>query len=274
MAFEINTNINSLIAQKTLNTTQAQLSQTLNRLSSGLRINSAKDDAAGLAISESMEKSVRALKQGSRNGNDGISLIQTTEAALDDMLNSLQRMRELSSQASNGTYASSDLTNLDTEYQALKAGIDRVSSAATFNGVALTTGGTINIQVGEGNDAAVDQISFVLPTTSSTSLGISSSDITSASDASTAMGDLDTAISSITTALASLGATYSNIDAAVQNNESRMVSLQAAKSRITDVDFAEESANLAKLNILSQSGVAMLAQANNTPQMVLQLLRQ
>jgi flagellin len=271
----INTNVNSLLAQQYLTDNQSRLSQTLNRLSSGLRINDAKDDAAGLSIAEQMQESILALRQGSRNGNDGISLIQVAQTAMTDTLNLLQRMRQLAAQGASGTYGTSDLSNMDKEFQSLKGEIERVSQVTVFNNISLLQNatGTLSIQVGTGNTSN-DVISITLTKTDTTTLGISSNDLTSSTDASTALGTLDTAIGTITTGLAQLGANESNLLAAISNDDATANSFDIAKSRIMDADFALESSNMAKFNILNQSNVAMLAQSNAIPQLVLQLLQQ
>lgn len=271
MGIIVNTNVGSLVAQGYLNTNQAKLSKTLNRLSSGLRVTEAKDDPAGLAIAQSMLSSVRALKQGSRNGGDGVSLLQTAQGAMTQTLDILQRMREIASQASSGTYTSTNLTNLDTEFQALLTEIDRVQSTSTFNGVDLLNGGSVSIQIGEANTGN-DRISLTLTATSASDLGIDSSDVTSNGNAQSALDAVKDAIDTVTTGLASLGASQSNLEAAIGSNDIRATNLDTARSRIMDADYAEESANLAKYMIMNQSNVAMLSQANSVPQLALKLL--
>lgn len=263
-----------MVAQTNLSKTQNKLNETINRLSSGLRVNSAKDDAAGLAIASGMEKEVKALAQGVRNANDGISLIQTAEAAMTAQLNSLQRMRELAAQSNSETYSNANRTNLNEEFTALRDEINRVANTTSFNGTnLLAANATIDIQVGSGNGAN-DTLSFDLTGTDSTDLGINASQIDTIGNADTAIGTLDTAIDTITTALATIGAGQSNLEAAITNNQARADALSAAKSRIMDVDFAKESAELSKFQILNQAGVSMLAQANSSGQQVLNLLRQ
>lgn len=268
----VNTNISSLMAQQNLTTNQTKLAKTLERLSSGLRITEAKDDPAGLAIAESMQESIRALRKGSRNGNDGISLVQTAQGAMSQTLNILQRMREIASQASTGTYSSTDLANLDTEFQVLMSEVDRVQAVSTFNGISVLNGGSLSIQVGE-NSTSNDRLTITLTDTDTTTLTITGGDVTSNANAQTALDDLDTAIESITTGLAQLGAAQSNLEAAIGSNDIRATNLESARSRIMDADYAEESANLAKYMILNQSNVAMLSQANSAPQLVLSLLK-
>ena len=276
MSIAINTNVNSLLAQNYLSANQSGLSQALNRLSSGLRINNAQDDAAGLAIAQGMQESSMALRQGSRNGNDGVSLLQTGQSALTDTLNLLQRMRELASQASSGTYSTSDLTNLNTEFSALNNEINRVASNTTFNGISLTNNstGSLAIQVGSGNTSN-DRLSITLTNTTTGTAGLSTSglSVSSNSGAQGALDTLATAIQTVTTALAGFGASEANLQAAITGNDSIATDLDSAKSRIMDADFASESGNLAKFNILNQANVSMLSQANSSPQMVLKLLQ-
>lgn len=271
MGITVNTNVGSLVAQGYLSSNQTKLSKTLQRLSSGLRVNDAKDDPAGLAIAENMQESIRALKQGSRNGNDGVSLLQTAQGAMSQTLNLLQRMREIASQAASGTYSSTDLGNLDTEFQNLLTEVDRVQSVSTFNGIALLDGGSLDIQIGEANTTN-DRISLTLTTTDSTTLAINTADVTNSTNAQSALDSLDGAIQDITTGLADLGAAQSNLEAAINANDIRATNLDTARSRIMDADYAEESANLAKYMIMNQSNVAMLSQANAAPQLVLKLL--
>ncbi len=271
MGIIVNTNVGSLVAQSYLNSNQSKLSKTLNRLSSGLRVTEAKDDPAGLAIAQSMMSSVRALKQGSRNGGDGVSLLQTAQGAMTQTLDILQRMREIASQASSGTYSSTDLSNLDTEFQALLGEIDRVQTTSTFNGVDLLNGGSVSIQIGEANTGN-DRISITLTATAATDLSIDAEDVTTNSNAQSALDAVKDAIETVTTGLASLGASQSNLEAAISSNDIRATNLDTARSRIMDADYAEESANLAKYMIMNQSNVAMLSQANSVPQLALKLL--
>lgn len=272
MSITINTNVSSLLAQQSLGKTQDELAQTINRLSTGQRINTAKDDAAGLAISQGMTSQINCIRQGARNGNDGISLIQTAEGGLNSSLNLLQRMRELATQASSGTYATGDLANLDTEYQSLTTEIDRIASTVNFNGTSLmSTASTVAVQVG-ANNSANDRISIALISATTTSLAITG-DLTTNGNAQAALALLDTAIDTVTTGLAGLGASHSKIEAAVEGDMDQVTNLEAARSRIMDTDFAAESANLAKFQILQQSGAAMLSQANSTGQVVLKLLQ-
>lgn len=272
MAITINTNVSSLFAQQYLNNNTSKLSDTIGRLSSGLRINSAKDDAAGYAISINMQNTISGLKQGSRNANDGISALQTAEGAMGQITNLLQRMSELASQASNGIYQSSDSANLNAEFTKLRDEIDRVTNTSKFNGVNLLDGSSISIQVGAGSTSN-DKLTINLVNTSAATLGVNSLDVGSATNASSAISAIKTALDTVTTGLADLGAYQSNLEKAIDTNNTFSANLQNARSRIMDTDYAQETANLAKFNILNQSNVAMLAQANAAPQLVLQLLR-
>lgn len=272
MAITVNTNLTALVAQKNLNQTQDKLSMTLNRLSSGLRVNNAKDDAAGLAIAEGMSARIKGLTQGGRNGNDGISLIQTAESGMQQSLLLLQRMRELATQAATGTYGTSNLANLDVEFQNLKGEIDRVAATSDFNGTNVLSGGTISIQVGSQNTAN-DRLNINLTSAGATALAVDANDVLSNATAQTSIDAIDTAIKTVTTGLAQLGASQSNLEAAVRGNEDRVSRLEGARSRIMDTDYAAESSRLAQYQILQQSGVAMLSQANSSGQVVLRLLQ-
>ncbi len=271
MALTINTNLSSLYAQQYLAKNQSQLSNTLLRLSSGKRINMSSDDPAGLAIANTMQSNIDGLNVGSRNAQDGVNLVQTASGAMQEILADLQLMKQLAVQAANGTNGSGDLANLDAEYQALLGAVDRIASATNFNNVAILNGGSITIQIG-ANATSNDQITINLVATSASSLGISGSALTSSSIAFNVIGSLGTAIETLTTGLATLGANAVNLNSAIANNNTYATSLSAAKSAILDADYAAESANMAKYSILMQSDIAMLAQANSSPQLVLKLL--
>lgn len=275
MPISVNTNTNALLAQQYLSTNQAGLTQAMQRLSSGLRINDAADDPAGLAISTTMTQTANSLQQGARNGNDGISLIQSAETAINDISGLINQMSQLATQAANGTYSSTQLNDIQTEFSALLSEINRVANVTDFNGVKLLNGttGSITIQVGSGNTSN-DRLSITLTdlTTGTAGLNISSLDVSTNSNAQSALSTLSN-ITSVTNALAQLGANEVNMTAAVNNDTALATSLETARSRIRDADFSAESTNLATYNILSQSNVAMLSQANSTPQLVLQLLR-
>lgn len=274
MSLIINTNVSSLFAQQYLGQAQQNLSNTLLKLSSGKRINNASDDPAGMAIAATMMSTVNGLNTGSRNAQDGINLVQTAQGGMQVILNDLQMMKSLAVQAANGTNGSGDLANIDADYQKLLGEIGRLSTSLNFNGISVLGGGSVSIQVGAGN-ASTDTISLSLTdvSTGSAGLNISGTSLTSNSNASSAIGSLSTAISSITTGLATLGAGAINLQAAIQSNSTYATNLTASQSAIQDADYAAESANLAKYTIMSQSDVAMLAQANSAPQLVMQLLR-
>jgi len=288
MAQVINTNVMSLNSQRALGKSQMSMQTSLERLSSGLRINSAKDDAAGLAISERFTSQIRGLDQATRNANDGISLLQTAEGALAEVTNSLQRMRELAVQSANGTYNSSDRQSLQDEFSALQAEIIRNSNVTAFNGINLlantgaTSAETLNIQVGWENGAN-NTIGIATQNLlkSATSGGIkealnstnSIGSVGGAAAAQTALSIIDTALDKVTSIRADFGALQNRMESTVRNNENVIENQSAARSRILDADFARETANLTRTQILQQAGTAMLAQANQAPQGVLSLLR-
>ncbi len=271
----INTNIASLNAQRNLGVSQNSLTTSMQRLSSGLRVNSAKDDAAGLAIAERMGAQVRGMNVAVRNANDGISLAQTAEGALGKVSESLQRMRELAVQSANASNGTSDRTNLDAEFQQLNEEVTRVLTGTKFNGTdLLSTGATLTFQVG-ANNVGTDQID-VVTTDLSVGLGlatVTAGDITTDTNAKTAMDVLDDAIDEITTARATFGAVQNRFDAVIGNLQVASENQSASRSRIMDADFAAETANLSRAQILQQAGTAMVAQANQLPQTVLKLLQ-
>lgn len=274
MAQVINTNIFSINAQRNLMNSQSSMQTSLQRLSSGLRINSAKDDAAGLAISERMTAQIRGLQQGIRNANDGISLAQTAEGALGEVTNALQRMRELAVQAANDTTDTTDKAALDAEYQALASEITRITTATEFNGTAVIGAATtLDFQVGFKSGAdqviSVDTVDVAAETGVAAAIG---GDITDKANANTAMGNIDTALTEVSSVRADFGAAQNRLESTVRNTANIIENQSAARSRIRDADFAAETANLTRTQILQQAGTAMLAQANQLPQNVLQLL--
>jgi flagellin len=273
MALIINTNVSSLFAQQYLTNNQQGLSNTLLRLSSGKRINNAADDPAGLAIASNMMATINGTNVGSRNGQDGINLVQTAQGGMQVILSDLQTMNALAVQAANGTNGSSDLANLDAEYQVLLNQINNLASSLNFNGISLLQGGSVSIQIGAGN-ASSDTLSVTLMNsgTGSAGLNIAGTSLTSEPNASIAIGSLSLAISALTTGLATLGADAVNLQAGIQNNNAYATNLSASESSIMDADYAAESSNLAKFTILNQADIAMLAQANSAPSLVLKLL--
>lgn len=285
MASTINTNVGSLNAQRNLSASQSSLSTSMQRLSSGLRVNSAKDDAAGLAIAERMNAQVRGMNVAIRNANDGISLAQTAEGALGKVGDALQRMRELAVQARNATNSNNDKESLNKEYGELAKEIQRVLGGTKFNGKSIlgSDAGTQTFQVGAGvttNDSidiattdltANSTISTVAGTGGSApTAGIGSAATTS--DLATVITNIDSAIDTINSERATLGASQSRFDSVISNLQISVENQSAARSRIMDADFAAETANLSRAQILQQAGNAMVAQANQMPQQVLQLL--
>jgi len=271
----IGTNIGSLRAGNASAKATQALSQSMERLSTGKRINSAKDDAAGLAIAQSMTSQIKGMGQAIRNANDGISMAQTAEGALDEVGNMLQRIRELAVQSASMTYGTSDRTNLNAEVTELKSQIGAILTNSEFNGVKLFDGnagssGTVKVQVGADANTTVD-LTFAATTT--TTLGVNATTIATAADAQTAIGTVDTALDSVASKRATLGASQSRLQSVVNNLTTTTVNLSDARSRIEDTDFSAETAALAKAQILSQASTAMLAQANQSQQSVLQLLR-
>ncbi len=283
----INTNIASLNAQRSLGMSQSSLSTAMQRLSSGLRVNSAKDDAAGLAIAERMSAQVRGMNVAVRNANDGISLAQTAEGSLGKVADSLQRMRELAVQSANDTNSGSDKDSLDKEFGELAKEIQRVLGATTFNGkhVLGSEAGTLQFQVG-ANTTANDTIDIVTPdlTTDLTITAIAGTDNTGQSrsvidsSATTSaihgvIDSIDTALNTVNSQRAVLGASQSRFDSVISILQVSVENQTAARSRIMDADFAAETANLSRAQILQQAGNAMVAQANQLPQQVLKLLQ-
>lgn len=274
----INTNTAAINAQRNLYNTEMKLSKSLERLSSGLRVNRAGDDAAGLAISENLKSDIRALEQSSRNAADGISVIQTAEGALDEVNGILIRMRELAQQAANETLGASERGYLNTEFQALSAEITRISDTTQFNGTYLLNAsvtGTLDIQVGLGNTAN-DRIGITLTgDRDATGLGINASVLTGA-DNTTALASIATveaAISTVSSARADLGAAQNRLESTIRSIGNAVENLSAANSRIRDVDIAAETSAMTSAQILQQAGVAVLSQANMTPQTALMLLQ-
>lgn len=279
MALTINTNVFSLNAQRNLATTQTQIANPLQRLSSGLRINTAADDAAGLAISERIGSTVRGQTVAIRNANDAISLVQVADGTAEKVSGNLQRMRELAVQAANGTYSSSDRANIQTEFSALQKEITRVAQNTKFNNIALTNSaaGSFSFQVGAGTSSD-NQITVKTSDlrASATGMAVSSSSISvtgsTASNALSAITAIDKAINTVTTNRAELGAGINRTQAVISNLQIAVENQSAARGRIVDADFAAETANLTRLQILQQAGTAILAQANAIPQQALSLL--
>lgn len=277
----INTNIASLNAQRNLNASQSSLATSMQRLSSGLRVNSAKDDAAGLAIAERMNAQVRGMNVAVRNANDGISLAQTAEGALSKVGDSLQRMRELAVQARNSTNSNDDKDSLNKEFRELQNEISRVLGGTTFNGQTIlgSDATALTFQIG-ANTTADDTITVTTTNMASDAAVVlvtgtaSTIDNTStAGSIATVINNIDDALDTINNTRATFGATQSRFDAVISNLQQAVENQSAARSRIMDADFAAETAALSRAQILQQAGNAMVAQANQLPQQVLSLLR-
>ena len=285
MAQIINTNLMSLNAQRNLSATQSALATSVQRLSTGLRVNSAKDDAAGLAIAERMNTQVRGMNVAIRNANDAISLAQTAEGALSKINDMGQRMRELAVQSANATNSESDRASLDAEFQALSAEIKRNLDGTSFNGTKLFAAlATMTFQVG-ANNVATDQIAVVTTnlTADTTMTGIlggggggggaAAADIKTVDKSRDALTKLDTMLATVNSKRAEFGATQNRFEAVIQTLQVSAENQTAARSRIMDADFASETAALTRSQVLQQAGTAMLSQANSLPNNVLSLLR-
>jgi len=282
MSLTVNTNLAGLNAQRNVSKVQTGLAQSVERLSSGLRVNSAKDDAAGLAISMKLTSQVRSLNQAIRNAQDGISVVQTAEGGMNEIHNILTRMRELAQQASTGTLASGDRTALNNEFSDLKSEITRISDTTEFNGLSLLngtlSGSGVSLQVGI-NNTANDRIA-VSGTTfydiDASSIGLTTTNVSSidtAANAQSMLSIVDSAISLVSTRRGNLGGVQNRLGSTIANLGTAAENLAAANARIIDADFAVETANLTKSQIILQAGIAVLSQANTLPQYALQLLR-
>jgi len=272
----INTNVQSLIAQQSLTVNNRGLSKAMEQLSTGKRINSAADDAAGLAISDKMTAQIRGLNQAVRNANDGISMLQTVEGSLTEVTNMLQRMRELAVQAVNGSNSSTDRTALNNEYSQLSTEITRISDKTTWNGMEVvgSAAGAISFQIGDATGATV---TFTFKDINAASFGSVSSAqaevITSDTAATSAIGRLDQAITDVDTYRSQLGAMVNRLTYTADNLTNIATNTSASRSRILDADYAQATTELAKRQIIQQAATAMLAQANQTPSAVLKLLQ-
>ena len=279
MGLRIATNISSLTSQRHLRNTRKLLDKSLERLASGYRINRAGDDAAGLAISEKLRGKIRGLVQAQRNANDGVSLIQVAEGGLNEIQNILVRLRELGVQAASDTIGPKERRYLDEEYQSLKEEMDRIANSTEFNGTVLLdgTGGTLDFQINTGglNLLGVDRISFnaFKLDVNADKLGLEEVGIADKFSSQRSLGIIDMAIDEVASIRGELGALENRLTSTVKNIGISVENLSAARSRIKDVDIANESAELTKRNILMQAGISVLSQANNVPQMALQLLQ-
>ena len=268
----IGTNVSALRASTASNSAEMSLAKSIERLSTGQRINSASDDAAGLAVATRMTSEVRGLNMAIRNANDGISLAQTAEGGMNEITNMLQRMRELAVQSANGTLSAGDRTNLQAEVGELISQIGDVASRTQFNGVALLDGTNASLAIQTGSNAS-ETVSIALTDVDATALGVNATSVATVADANTALTTIGTALDTITTAQATLGASQNRLQTTVSNLTDRVTNITESRSRIMDVDFSAETTNLAKAQILSQASTAMLAQANQSQQGVLSLLR-
>ncbi|MCH2110979.1 MAG: flagellin FliC [Polyangiaceae bacterium] len=273
MAMSINTNVASLSAQKNLSNNQKRLANSFSRLSSGFRVNTAADDAAGLAVSESMKAQIRSYDVAARNAADGVSMAQTAEGALGEVHSILGRMRELAMQAANGTLSTNDRGYVDLEFSELKDEIARIQGSAEFNGVQVVgaTAQTVIFQIGLDNNSN-DQIAVTFGGVALTTVLAATTGVANVSSAQASLSRIDNAISAVSGSRASFGAAMNRLDIVGSNIETMRLNLSAANSRIRDVDVAAETSRLSKNQVLSQAGVSVLAQANQLPQLALNLL--
>jgi flagellin len=274
MGLRVNTNVASINAQRNLSAVTDRLGTNSRRLSTGLRISSASDDAAGLAISERLRSQVRSLDQAKRNANDGISLVQTAEGALNEVSSILTRLRELAIQSSNGSVSNQDKETLDEEFQSLISEVNRIGRSTEFNGIKLLDGSssTVSFQVGFGTTSGIDTLSVSLSPALSTTLSLNSLDIGSGGATTTAISNIDAAINTVSSLRGSLGAVQNRLGSTINNLAVQVENLSAAESRIRDVDVAYETAQLTRNNILQSASISVLSQANSQPQTALQLL--
>jgi flagellin len=274
MALVVNTNMASLSAQRNLTVNQSMLSRSVERLSSGLRITRASDDAAGLGVSETLRAHIRSINQAARNANDGISLTQVADGAAQSIGNLLARMRELATQSGSGTVGTTERSYLDQEFVALRSEIDRIANVTEFNGNPLLSGSTNSFSVFVGFKSGSNNVlTLNLNDLDLNAIGLSSVNISSAANAQSALSNIDSAISAVATARATYGSVQARFDAAIANLQVTSENFSAADSRIRDADIAYETSQFTKNQILTQSGIAILAQANALPQQALALLR-
>ncbi len=274
MGLRVNTNAASINAQRNLSSVSERLAGNFRRLSTGLRISTASDDAAGLAISERLRSQIRSLDQAKRNANDGISLVQTAEGALNEVSSILTRLRELAVQSSNGSVSGQDKETLDQEFQSLVSEVNRIGSSTEFSGIKLLDGSTssVSFHVGFGTTTGIDTISVSLQAALSTSLSLNALDIGSGGVTTTAIDRIDSAINTVSGLRGSLGAIQNRLGSTINNLSITVENLSAAESRIRDVDVAYETAQLTRNQILQQASIAVLGQANALPQSALRLL--
>jgi len=275
MALTLNSNIASLRAANTLNGTQGALSHTLSRISSGLRVVTAADDAAGSAVATNLGVQARSGRQAIRNANDGLSVIQTAEAATKEVVNILDRMRELAVQSSSETLASGERSYIDDEFDDLSNEVQRIAKATEFNDIALADGTSTSMTVQVGIDGGTEsQVTITLGNLSSSTLGVATGDVdlSTASGAQTAIGTIDTALDSVNDIRAEYGSGSNRLSSSINNMTSYVEALSAAASQIMDADYAHETAEMTRLQVMQQAGVSALAQAKSMNQSVLSLL--
>lgn len=265
----IGTNITALKGHNNLNKVNEMKAKSFEKLSTGKRINSASDDAAGLAISEKMNSQIRGMKQSVRNAQDGQAMVQTAEGALGEVSDILQRMRELTTQAANDTYSTTERAKIKTEMDELTSQIDDIGKNTKFNGSEIFSGDDVTLQVGANSG---ETLTINISEIDANSLSIDSLDIGSNTDASDALDAIDAALEEVNTQRATLGSQINRLDCTISNLNTSIENLSSAESRISDVDMAEEMMNMTKNNILSQAANSMLAQSMQAPQSVLQLL--
>jgi len=276
MGLRINTNIQALAAQRHLATNSDMQHTSLDKLSSGSRINKAGDDAAGLAISEKLKANIRSMKQASRNANDGVSLIQVAEGSFNEISNILIRMRELSIQSASDTIGDTERVYVNNEIQQLKSEVDRIANSTEFNGTKLLNGSSpdLDIQVGIHNDASNDRFTFDTRNKATTLDALALTDVNTSKkeDAQANLAKIDDAMNRVNANRASLGALQNRLTSTINNLAIYRENLEAANSRIRDTDMAEEASELTRTNILTQAGVSVLSQANQNPQLALKLI--
>jgi len=277
MALTVNTNVTALRAANTLNSTQGALSQTLARVSSGLRVTRAADDAAGSAVATNLSTKARSGQQAMRNANDGISIIQTAEAATKEVVNILDRMRELAVQSSSETLEDGERAYIDTEFKQLSAEVERIAQATEFNDIQLSNGDTssLSVQVGISGGSS-SQIDISLGNLEAEELGVdtggSGVDLSSATSAKSAIATIDSALNDVNSMRADFGASQNRLESSVNNMSAYVESLMSAKSRIEDADYAHETAEMTRLQVMQQAGVAALGQARSMNTSVISLL--
>ena len=275
MGLRVNTNVVSMNAQRNLSRVTDALAGNYRRLSTGLRISTAADDAAGLAISERLRSQVRSLEQAKRNANDGISFVQTAEGALNEVSSILTRLRELAIQSSNGSVSNQDKETLDGEFQSLVSEVDRIGRSTEFNGIKLLDGSStsVSFQVGFGTTSGIDTLAVTLSAALGSTLSLNSLDIGSGGAFTTAITNIDAAINTVSGLRGTLGAVQNRLGSTINNLAIQVENLSAAESRIRDVDVAYETAQLTRNSILQQASISILSQANAQPQSARQLLQ-